>query len=446
MTAARVAVIGGGWAGLAAAVTLATAGRAVTVFEAAPQLGGRARRVELRERIVDNGQHILLGGYRQTLALLRQVHGARPEGELLVRRRLHLEEPGVFRMHAPPLPAPWHALTAILTMRGITRPDRLATAAFGRRLKRSGFRCSASLTVAALLVDQPPEVVDKLWAPLCISSLNTPPDRASAQVFLNLLRDAFTVHARDSDLLLPRLDLGALFPDAAARFVDERGGEIRLGRSVGNVVSLPDGVELTTNAGSERFAAAVIAVGPHQIGALLKGLPTRTAAAASASIAAFSYQPIVTAFLRYPRLLGAVHPMLKLPGHPGQWLFDRGQLGGEPGHAADVNSTDVEAARGDQVNLALALDAQLRHLIADLPPPSWSQVIAEQRATYACVAALERPAPGLVAPRVYLAGDYTDAELPATLEAATRSGVAAARQLLVASQAKADVKAEVGVS
>ena len=418
----------------------------MTVFEAAPQLGGRARRVELRERIVDNGQHILLGGYRQALALLRQVHGARPERELLVRRRLHLEEPSVFRLHAPALPAPWHALTAILTMRGITRPDRLTTAAFARRLKRTGFRCSASLSVTALLVDQPQEVVDKLWAPLCMSSLNTPPDRASAQVFLNLLRDAFTVHASDSDLLLPCVDLGALFPDAASRFIVDHGGEIRLGRSVASAASLPDGVELTSNAGSERFAAAVIAVGPHQVDGLLTGLATKGAAAAASSIAAFTYQPIVTAFLRYPRPLGAAHPMLKLDGQPGQWLFDRGQLGGEPGLAAVVISTNVEGARGDQANLAQAIDAQLRGLIADLPAPSWSQVIAEQRATYACVAALERPAPGLVAPRVYLAGDYIDAERPATLESATRSGVAAARKLLAASQAKADANAEVGVS
>jgi predicted NAD/FAD-dependent oxidoreductase len=212
---------------------------------------------------------------------------------------------------------------------------------------------------------------------------------------------------------------------------------------VGNVASLPDRVELTTNAGSERFAAAVIAAGPHQVGALLVGLGTKGAAAAASSIARFTYQPILTVFLRYPRPLGAVNPMLKLDGRPGQWLFDRGQLGGEPGLAAVVISTDIEGARGDQASLAQAIVAQLRRLIPDLPPPSWSQVIAEQRATYACVAALERPATSLVAPRVYLAGDYIDAELPATLESAARSGVAAARKLLAA---KADATAEVGVS
>ncbi len=101
-----VAIVGGGWAGMAAAVTLAAAGRPVTVFEAGKVLGGRARRVEFEERSVDNGQHILLGAYAQTLALLRTVHGERAERELFDRRRLHLEQPGVFRLKTPPLPAP----------------------------------------------------------------------------------------------------------------------------------------------------------------------------------------------------------------------------------------------------------------------------------------------------------------------------------------------------
>ncbi|HTR56869.1 MAG TPA: hydroxysqualene dehydroxylase HpnE [Casimicrobiaceae bacterium] len=444
MDDARVAIIGGGWAGLAAAVTLAAAGRAVTVFEAAPSLGGRARRVELRAATVDNGQHILLGGYRQTLELLRLVHGARHQRELLERRRLHIEEPGVFRLHAPRLPAPWHALTAILTMRGVSRPDRLTTAAFARRLKGTNFHCGVQLTVSALLVDQPPDVIDRLWAPLCISALNTPPDKASAQIFLNLLRQGFTVRARDSDTLLPRVDLGALFPDAAARFVGERGGEVRLGRSVAGIATVPEGVELTSGGASERFAAAVIAVGPHQVGMLLTALAAKGAAKIVSMTARFTYEPIVTAFLSYPRALGVKLPMLKLDGKPGQWLFDREQLGGPAGLAAVVISADVTAVRGDHASLAQAIDAQLRRLVTDLPPPSWSQVIAEQRATYACVAGLERPSSGLIAPRVYLAGDYTDPELPGTLESATRSGVAAARQLIAASTARSPACAGTG--
>jgi squalene-associated FAD-dependent desaturase len=428
MSEARIAVVGGGWAGLAAGVTIAAAGRAVTVFEAAPVLGGRARRVELRQGAVDNGQHILLGAYQQTLAMLRTVHRPRAEGEFLERRRLHVEEFGVFRLRVPPLPAPWHGLTALLTMRGPPRSERLATVAFARRLWRERFRCPVQLSVAGLLADQPPNIVRQLWEPLCLSALNTPLERASAQIFLNLLRRIFIARARDSDLLLPRVDLGTLFPDAAARYISARGGEVRLGRKVEQVAGSADGIELTSDGAQEHFAAAVLAVGPHQLAGPLGQL----GAAAVARVSAFTYEPIVTAYLRYPRALALAQPMLKLDGHPAQWVFDRGQLGGPQGLAAAVISANAAEARRDHASLVAAIDAQLRRTYAGLPPPAWSQVIAEQRATFACTPALERPVAGAIAPRLYLAGDYTDAELPGTLEAATRSGVAAAREMLAA--------------
>ena len=147
----RIAVVGGGWAGMAAAVTLAAAGRSVCLFEAARVLGGRARRVDLAERKVDNGQHILLGAYAQTLSLLRTVHGGRAQHELFDRRRLHLEQPGVFRLKTAPLPAPWHLATALLTAHGLSRNERLSTLAFVRRLRRCGYRCAGQLTVSTLL-------------------------------------------------------------------------------------------------------------------------------------------------------------------------------------------------------------------------------------------------------------------------------------------------------
>jgi squalene-associated FAD-dependent desaturase len=428
----RVAIVGGGWAGMAAAVTLACAARPVTVFEAAQVLGGRARRVVVDDRTVDNGQHLLLGAYAQTLALLRTVHGEGAERELLDRRRLHLEEPGVFRFKTPALPAPWHLGVALLAMRGLSRQDRLATVVFVRRLRRERFCCAPQLTVGALLADQPALAVKLLWEPLCLAALNTPVDAASAQIFLNLLRAAFARHAHDSDLLFPRVDLTALFPAAAAVHIAARAGEVRTGVTVTRIAALGDGVAVASEAGEERFAAAIIAVGPHQLAHVLAASAGSSAAAALDHVATFAYEPIRTTYLQYGRGLGLPQPMLKLDGDPGQWLFDRGQLGAAPGLAAVVISTDVAAARIDHDSLARAIDAQLRRWAPDLPPPLWSQTIAERRATYACTAGLARPAPGTLERGLYLAGDYTDAEFPSTLEAATRSGVAAARQLLAA--------------
>jgi predicted NAD/FAD-dependent oxidoreductase len=176
-----------------------------------------------------------------------------------------------------------------------------------------------------------------------------------------------------------------------------------------------------------------VAVGPHQVARLLEA----SAAAgpvgrALAQIAAFSYEPITTVYLQYPRALVFAQPMLKLDGNPGQWVFDRGALDGPEGLAGVVISTDMPGARIPHESLAQAVDRQLRRTWPELAAPLWTQVIAERRATYACVAGLVRPATGMLAPRLYLAGDYTDAELPATLEAATRSGVAAGRALLAA--------------
>jgi len=433
MIAERIAVIGGGYAGFAAAVTLAAAGRAVTVFESARTLGGRARRVEAYSVTIDNGQHLLLGAYAQTLALIRTVHGAGAEHELLDRRPLCLTEPGVFRLSTPALPAPLHLAVALLFARGWSWADRQATIAFVRSLRREHFHCDPALTVGTLLDGQPAAVVRALWQPLCLAALNTPMATASATLFLNVLAASFGAHARDSDLLQPRVDLSSLFPDPAAAYVADRGGEIRKSAMVNGIATRPDGVVLRIGYREEEFDAAVLAVGPHQLAHLLSnGASDPRAIRALDQVAAFTYEPIVTAYLQYPTALALEHPMQKLDGAPGQWVFDRGQLDGPLGLAAVVISTDVPSMHMGHNALALSIDAQLRRLQPSLGAPTWMQVIAERRATYACIAGLARPAPGMIAPRLSLAGDYTDPQFPATLEAATRSGVAAARALLQA--------------
>lgn len=427
----RIAVIGGGYAGFAAAVTLAAAGREVTVLESARTLGGRARRVEAYSVAIDNGQHLLLGAYAQTLALIRTVHGHGAEHDLLERRRLCLEEPGVFRLSTPALPAPLHLAAAIFLARGWSWRDRRATIAFMGKLRREGFNCDSALTVGALLDEQPPAIVRDLWEPICLAALNTPIATASAQIFLNVLAASFGAHARDSDLLLPRVDLSSLFPDPAAAYVADRGGDIRKSAMVNGMVTRDDGVTLRIGYSEEQFDAAVLAVGPHQLTHLLSnGERYHAVALALSAVDAFAYEPIVTAYLQYSTPLKLEHPMQKLDGAPGQWVFDRGQLDGPSGLAAVVISTDLPSVHTAHDELARAIDAQLRRLRVSLGALTWAQVIAERRATYACVAGLVRPAPGMIAPRVSLAGDYTDAEFPATLEAATRSGVAAAQALL----------------
>ena len=418
----RVAVVGAGWAGLAAAATLAERGLTVTVFEASRSLGGRARRVTLDGVDLDNGQHILIGAYGETLRLMRLV-GADPE-RLLVRLPLELRYASGFRLRAPPLPAPFHLLAGLVLASGLTAAERLAAARFVAGLRRRRFALDADESVARLLArhGQTGALRDRLWVPLCVSALNTPPERASARVFANVLRDTLGGGRAASDLLLPRSDLGALFPAPAAAFVAARRGEIRLGAAVRGIAR--DGAGFRLDADPAPFTHVVLASPSQLAPALLGGLPELGKLAAT--IAAIEHEPIYTCYLQYPDGVSLPFPMLGFGGGLAQWAFDRGTLSGHRGLLAVVLSAGGEHEALTHAELAAAIHVELAAGLPGLPAARWHRVIAERRATFSCRPGLVRPGNATAVPGLVLAGDYTTSDYPATLEAAIRSGVAAA--------------------
>jgi squalene-associated FAD-dependent desaturase len=422
----NVAIIGAGWAGLAAAVTLAQARIPVTVFEAARHLGGRARSVEIEGMLLDNGQHVLIGAYRETLRLMRAV-GADPD-KLLLRMPLALDYPGKFGMRAPRLPAPMHLLAALLGAKGLSWRERIAAMRFMADMRSRAYRIPADITVAALLAQQQQTGASAryLWEPLCVSALNTPAASASAQVFLNVLRDALDAAREASDFLVPRTDLGRLFPEPAAAYVRANGGSVQLGMPLRTLVKAADGFALDDR--PERHTHVILAVGPHQTDALLDRFSEL--APARRQLSAFTYEPIYTCYLQYPQEVTLPRPMTGFDGGTIQWVFDRGRLNGAAGLLAAVVS-----ARGGHQNLSLdvvasAIHRELAASIRGLPQPLWSRVIAEKRATFSCVPGLVRPANRTAVAHFFLAGDYTAGDYPATLESAVRSGTAAARLVL----------------
>ena len=226
----KLAIVGGGWAGMAAAVAAADRGIDATVFEAARVLGGRARALAATRPdgvalMLDNGQHILIGAYSESLRLMRRV-GVVPEHNLIALP-LALPYPDGGGLQTPAwaasLPAPLDALAAIATARGWSWGERLALVCVSLAWRRSGFACAPALTVGELCATVPRRVMNELIDPLCVSALNLPPDQASAQVFLQVMRDALfgpkVGNWSASSLLLPRVDLSALFPQAAARWL-----------------------------------------------------------------------------------------------------------------------------------------------------------------------------------------------------------------------------------
>ena len=397
----KVAVVGAGWAGLAAAVDLTRRGAAVTLYEAGRVAGGRGRSVNIDGRTLDNGQHLLLGAYRETLALMRLV-GADPDA-LFDRRPLQVVDRDGFRLALPRWPAPFNVAWGLLTAATVGWPEKLKTALWMQRVKWRGFRLTRDESVADWLdaAGQTSVLRQKLWEPLCLAALNTPAEHASAQLFANVLRDSLgSARRADTDLLLPRVPFGELLPEPACRWLTANGATLRFGHRVRSVAdACVDG---------EAFEAVIVAVAPQHLQALLPEVDT-----------CFDYEPIATIYLQFAAKTALPFPLLHLGGATGAWAIDRGNglFGCAISGHGDWEALSDEALAGE-IETALGLGA------AD-----WRRIIREKRATFSCRPQLPRPGQHTADPRIVLAGDYTWADYPATLEGAVRSGLHAASEV-----------------
>lgn len=436
MAGHKVAVIGGGWAGCAAALELTEHGNQVTLFESARTLGGRARAVEINGIALDNGQHILLGAYTETLRLMRLA--GIDEREVILRLPLQMRYPETgtgMTFIAPRLPAPLHLLAALLRAHGLSRADKLALARFSTTARWMGWQLYTDCSVSELLerFDQTDRLTRLMWRPLCIAALNTPPERASAQIFLNVLRDSLGAARTASDMLLPRVDLSTLFPQRVANRIAQAGGSIELAKTVKEIRRMDDGWRLVVSehaaSVTPRYDHVIIATQPTHAAELLRS------AGSTVALPAFGYEPITTCYLQYGEEVRLPHPFYALlddADHQAwaQFVFDRGHTHYRQAGLLAVVISASSSAIGEK------RDALTSHLVQQLAndlqmpallQPRWSKLITEKRATFTCAPGLQRPTCATGLDGLFLAGDYTASDYPATLEAATRSGVQAAR-------------------
>ncbi|HSH53943.1 MAG TPA: hydroxysqualene dehydroxylase HpnE [Methylotenera sp.] len=432
----HVAVIGGGCAGLSAAAALVDRGIQVTLFESSSQLGGRARTVVVENNdqmhLLDNGQHILLGAYRETLALLRKVGVDEKKAFMRIPLQINMQSKSaqsVFSLKsAHYLPAPLNTLVGLLSCKGLDFTEQIAAIKFVHRLKGSEYQLVRDTPLELFLIEQQQStrLIKMLWEPLCLAALNTPIEIASTRTFLNVLKDSFSgdkfaANKKNSDFLLPRLDLSQVLSQPVAQYIQSKGSAIRLNKRIRSVQIENDGFNLETRDGKYSFSHVVVALSPARVDKLLEDIPKLKHAVEQTQT--YSYQPIYTVYLQYPPETKLPKVMTGLTGMLGQWVFDRGQLCGQNGLIAVIISAEGKHQHLSQDELALRVAKELYQAFPQLTKPLWHKVIAEKRATFTSTPDLARPTNKTLQPKLFLAGDYTYADYPSTIEGAVRSGL-----------------------
>lgn len=405
----RAFVVGAGIAGLAAATRLAERGVAVTLYEAAGQAGGRCRSYydPALDQTIDNGNHLVLSGNEAVERYLRRI---KPNGRLTGPRRAHFPFTDIatgqrwtLRLNGGPLP--WWITSRHRRVPGTRPADYLSYAKlmFAGRKTRIGE-----------LVPTKGALWDRLMRPFLLAALNTEPEKASAQLAGQVLRETL---ARGGHACRPRIatpNLSSVFIDPALSFLEHRGATIELGKRLRSLVFGQRAVlALEFSDGTVPLDAGdmvVLAVPPVMAKELLPKLSVPT-----------EFSAIVNGHFRFPAPKEAP-PILGVIGGTVEWIFsfeDRISVTVSGADAiADRDREELARLFWRDVSAALRISAEL---------PRW-QIVKEKRATFAATPEqdLKRPPAKTDCRNLFLAGDWTDTALPATLEGAVRSGEAAA--------------------
>ena len=447
LTSADVVVIGAGVAGLSAASLLAEAGKRVVVLEEAPRLGGRASAFTDREtgERVDNGQHVLFGCYRETYSFLKRV-GADAHAPLQPRLALSMaaSDGTLHHLSCPPLTPPWHLIAGVLKWSALGWRDRLSVARIGavvRDARRHGAvdvasRVPQDLTVSSWLRahGQTTRLCQWLWNPLAIAALNQSPDVAAAAAFVRVLAELFGPRPEDAAIGLATVPLDELFGMPAQRFIEARAGEVRTRASASVALDASGRVlGVATPQGLVRAPSVICSVPWHAFSRVWTDTVPSSLAGTAEAAAAMTGSPIVTVNLWF-EFCAMPAPFVGLVDGPMHWVFDKSAIFGErAGHLSVVASGADDLV--EQSNEAIA-EAAVRQIGLALPATRAhrllrSVVVRERRASFSVApGGPRRPSTTTNLDGFFLAGDWIDTGLPATIEGAALSGHRAARAVL----------------
>ncbi len=437
----HVAVLGGGLAGIAAAVQLADAGLAVTLIETRKRLGGRATSFvdPTTGQILDNCQHVLLGCCTNLLNLYQRLGVAQ---HIRWYRKLNfVDDLGrIDTLEADDLPAPLHLTTSLMSFKSITVVEKVAIARAMFVLMRLGRRGRGqwhdrSFAHWLKTVRQPSGAVSKFWAPIIISACNELPERLAADYAMQVFQDGFLSHEDAYVMGVPAVPLVELYATAEA-VIEKAGGTICLSTVAGSLQFAGGRVTAVTIDADRRFTAdAFISALPFDRLAKICSPQMRGADPRLEHLDAFNVSPIIGIHLWLDRPVMDL-PHLILTKSPLQWIFNKGLVTcpstGQHLHAVISAAHDLVNQPSDGI-VAMALD-ELRKVLPTATDACLlhSRVVKEKRATFSARPGIATHRPLATGPieNLYLAGDWACTGWPATMEGAVRSGYLAAAGVL----------------
>jgi len=436
----RIAIVGGGWAGLAAAIELCQHGHTVSVYESAPQLGGRARSIEWNGKTLDNGQHLMIGAYQQMLSLLDSMQ---VDINILFKRLPHhmlmLDSQSgdtVFELKLPTFPAPLHLLFGVLRIRQLSLLEKIQVLLRFNKLLNTAIQKDTNVSDWLASAKLPKAYVQHLLEPVCLAALTTHPAQASARAFQSVLLQTFNAPADHTDLLIPTQDLGQTFPELAKQFIEQHDGKVFTRTKVQGLQFEDTGVSgIKVDDEQTAFDHIILATPPAITAKLLADRTEFTELCQS--IQQLQYEPVATLYLQFNQSISLPTPMIGLLNGLAEWVFERA-TSGHTDILAVVISAQGEHLNMSQAELTQKVVVELKHAIPDLPELVDSKLIIEKRATIQCSPGVDNIRPGIhtALNKLKLCGDYVYIEennrpgLPSTLEGAVRSGVKCAQHII----------------
>lgn len=468
----KIAIVGAGWSGLSCAIELVESGHEVSVFEASPQVGGRAKTILIKDTIhrhsscleqsqsdycvspehngwrLDNGQHILIGAYQSCWQLMKKIG---LDIDLHFHRScLSMHFPDGKGLQFPNCLSPWNALFGIFTVKGWSLKDKFSLLQACTRWQLAGFKCDPGCSVLDLSKACSPKVLEELIEPICISALNIASKDADGQVFLNVIKDTLFAGFGASDFLIPYGDLSHIFAEPAKQWLEQKSCQVLTHHRVTEVIACPGPdnllrwqLQLSKQTWDDTFDHVVLACNANHAAHIVSDSMKQATTLSSPNFLPCSeesrewlricsdlkFNSISTVYIGYE---GSALPsvMMALRSNatePAQFVFDQEQIGGPAGILAFVVSAS-QTFNLNNAELGQAVLKQAQSIFKD-KNLELIEVVTEKKATFSCHVGHVRPST-VIATQLWACGDYVHEKYPATLEAAVQNGQKVARQII----------------